>query len=80
MPCRLAIEDLNNLILTEGGGKVAQQRQVWQAERQAKVAAWQQQHAQLHTQHQQALLQDLHLLHLPHGTPLPTSGVYCTYE
>ena len=66
--------DVNQLILAEGQAKVAQQKALWQAQRHSLTAEWDHQLLQKQTLNQQALLEDLHLMHLPHGSPYEQSG------
>lgn len=74
LPCRQSVVDVNRLVVAEGQAKVAQQKELWQAERHSLTAEWDRQHLHLQTQNQQALLEDLHLFHLPHSSPIQQSG------
>lgn len=74
LACRQDVEAVNKLILAEGQARLAQQKALWQAQRHSSTAEWDHHYLQMQIQNQQALLQDLHLLHLPHGSPFGQSG------
>ena len=62
------------MIVLEGQAKLEQVKAVWEAERQALLDQWEHGLLQLHIRNEQAHLEDMHLLHLSHGSPYRTPG------
>lgn len=71
---RQVVEGLNSMIVSEGHAKLEQLKAVWEAERQALLDRWEHGLLQLQTRNEQAHLEDMHLLHLPHDSPYRTPG------
>ena len=72
--CRQVVEGLNSMIVSEGQAKLEQVKAVWAGERQALLDQWEHGLLQLQIQNEQAHLEDMHLLHLPHGSPYRNPG------
>ena len=73
--CRQEVMGLNGVILAEAKCMLAQQKAAWAAEWQTLLAQWEHRFLQLQIQNEQAHLEDMHLLHLPHDSPYRGSGM-----